>query len=245
MHLFALSFRCIQLPLCAIFLFVLRSVSPLCAQDTSFPNFTYQAPENTVTKTRVLGRARGPKNARTPDILVLSPDHIASTFRERPVLFYYLSKPVNATLQFAITERSSFEPLIEQELRVEQEKGIQKIDLSKYKISLQESANYRWSVFYVLDPDNRSLDVFTSGFVKRIKPNPELEKELEKCSGDKARQAALLAKNGIWYDALELLSSAIEEGGKNTSRLKKVRADILKQSGLDLSKFNQLADATP
>jgi hypothetical protein len=107
--------------------------------------------------------------------------------------------------------------------------GIHRIKLATQKVELQPNVIYEWSVAIVSDPDNRSKDVIAKGVIKRIQAPSALANELE--NKDEADQAAIYAQSGIWYDALEAISNAIEAHPDDTS-LREQHASLLRQVGL-------------
>ena len=79
------------------------------------------------------------------------------------------------------------------------------------------------------DPENRSKDVVAKGIIKRIKPPADLAATSEEA--DDLERAVAYAQAGIWYDALDAISNAIEKHPEDTS-LREQRASLLKQIGL-------------
>jgi hypothetical protein len=81
----------------------------------------------------------------------------------------------------------------------------------------------------VVDPAQRSRDVVTTGAIMRVEPPAALRESL--AAAPPERRAALLAGDGIWYDALATLSEAI--GARpDDARLRAQRLAILEQAGL-------------
>ena len=81
----------------------------------------------------------------------------------------------------------------------------------------------------VTDPENRSKDMVAKGIIKRIKPPADLAATSEKA--DDLERAEAYAQAGIWYDALDAISNAIEAHPDDAS-LREQRASLLKQVGL-------------
>ena len=88
---------------------------------------------------------------------------------------------------------------------------------------------YQWHVALIPDASNRSKDAVATGTIKRVAAPAGLEEKIAKASPEE--QAALYAQGGIWYDALQVISSAITRNPKD-SALHKERAELLQQGGL-------------
>jgi hypothetical protein len=84
-------------------------------------------------------------------------------------------------------------------------------------------------VAVVADPAQRSRDVVAGGAVQRIEPPAALAQRLAG-AGDDAR-AAVLAAEGIWYDALAALSEPLA-ARPGDAALRERRAAVLEQVGL-------------
>src|SRR5204863_3139698 len=104
-----------------------------------------------------------------------------------------------------------------------------RVRLAKYKVELQPDASYEWSVAVVPNADNRSKDVIAKGVIKRISAPGDLANRLAQM-GDLERAAAY-GQAGIWYDAFESVSNAIE-AHPDAAALHAQRASLLQQVGL-------------
>ena len=79
------------------------------------------------------------------------------------------------------------------------------------------------------DAANRSKDIIAKGVIKRISAPGDLDKKVENASD--TEKAAIYAEAGVWYDALEAISNAIDALPDDAS-LREQRASLLKQVGL-------------
>jgi len=177
--------------------------------------------------TRVSGGARG--GGIDVALYALAPDHVAVTTKAQPSLFWFQSKPAKAKFELTLVEPKKPAPLLSLAAPEANQAGIHRIKLDKYKVELQPDVAYQWSVAIVPDAENRSKDVVAKGVIKRIKASEELAKNLE--GADDLGRAAAYAQAGIWYDALDTLSNAIE-AHPNDASLREQRALLLKQVGL-------------
>jgi Domain of Unknown Function (DUF928) len=184
---------------------------------------------------RVSGGARG--EAVDAVLIALVPNHVALTTQSQPSLFWFQSKPAKAKFELTVVEPKNPKPLVSLTAPQADKAGIHRVKLAKYKVELQPDVAYEWSVAIVPDAENRSRDVVAKGVIKRINPPGDLATHVE-TAGDVER-AALYAQAGIWYDAFESVSNAIEAHPDDAS-LHAQRASLLKQVGLsEAAAFDQ------
>jgi len=188
----------------------------------------YQPPMRGAPQGRVGGATRGAAE-ELPQLDVLAPDHVGLTTAEQPTLYWFISKPVKQKVQITLASEKSVKPVLEVDLEQPPVAGINAIRLADYNIRLEPNVEYEWSVAVVPDQAQRSNDLLASGIVKRVPAPPALTQKLG--SGQGEQTAAIYAENGIWYDAIEALSRAIERQPGNAA-LRQSRAALLDQVGL-------------
>ncbi len=176
---------------------------------------------------RVSGGARG--GGVDTVLVALVPNHIALTTQAQPSLFWFQSKPAKAKFELTVVEPKKPKPLVSLTAQEADKPGIHRVKLAKYKVELQPDVAYEWSVAVVPDAENRSKDVIAKGVIKRIKPPGDLATRVEKAND--LERAAAYAQAGIWYDAFESVSNAIEAHPDDAS-LRAQRATLLQQVGL-------------
>jgi hypothetical protein len=187
---------------------------------------TYRPPLRGKPRARVAGGVRGVGRG-LPRIQVLTPPHTGRTVSSTPSFFWHLDRPLppGADLVFTLVDEAGVEPLVEAPLEAPAGPGIQRIDLADYGVSLARGVEYEWSVVVVVDPDRRSLDVVSTGWVDRVEAPEPFE--------DGAPSAAhAYAAHGIWYDALAAASDRIEADPDDAGALA-WRDALLRQVGLD------------
>jgi len=177
--------------------------------------------------TRVSGGARG--SGANTSLLALVPEHAALTTQAQPSLFWFQSKPAKAKLELALVEPKKAKPVLALTSGSADQIGIHRIKLSSHNVELKPDVLYEWTVAIVPDSENRSKDVIAKGVIKRISPPSDLEQKMEHASD--TDKAALYAEAGVWYDALEAISNAIDANPGDAS-LREQRASLLKQVGL-------------
>jgi hypothetical protein len=178
--------------------------------------------------TRVSGGARGESGVDTT-LFTLVPDHVALTTQAQPSLFWFQSKPAKATFELTVVEPKKAKPLVSLTSPGADKAGIHRVKLTRYKVELRPDVTYEWSVAIVPDTENRSKDVVAKGVIKRVSPSDDLAKKLE--NANDFERAAAYSQAGIWYDALDTISNAIE-ANPNDASLREQRASLLKQVGL-------------
>jgi hypothetical protein len=191
--------------------------------------FSFNPPARGAPVGRIGGSTRGTMaTLGTPgtDIVVevLAPDdHVGLSAVDQPVLYWFLSHPVDKPVEVTIdkVELSAAAPLVETTLMKSWRAGISALALRDLGVRLKPGSAYRWSVAVVIDPTRRSLDVTASGLIQYagpasgpVSPAPE-------------SAARLYAEKGYWYDALAAVSRDVER--RPDRRIQ--RADLLEQVG--------------
>jgi hypothetical protein len=177
---------------------------------------------------RVGGSSRGVALA-LPFVAVLAPEQAGYTLEEQPVLYWFASAPSSVRLELTLIDEKGVAPMVEKTMDGVQSAGVHAFALRDASIRLKPGVDYQWSVALVPDPDQRSGDVLSQGVIQRLAPKDELAEQLKSASG--VQRAALLARAGIWYDAIDALSSAIAADPGNVA-LRAQRAELLAQVGL-------------
>lgn len=178
---------------------------------------------------RVGGGSRGGGNDEIT-VGVLVPDHVALTTRMQPSLYWYQSKAGKTRCEVTLTQPEKAKPLLDLQSSGPTAAGIHSIKLSDFKVKLEPNIVYKWSVAVVVDPHNRSEDIVADGVIEYVPASPELAAKL--AAADDSNRSAVYAAAGIWYDALDSLSTLI---GKNPQdqALQSQRVALLRQVGLD------------
>lgn len=187
----------------------------------------YNFPKRGNPGTRLGGGARGVSTEFT--LAVLAPDHVGLTLRERPALYWYVSKTTPYPVVFTLLDADSGKPVVEARLKPAAEPGVQRIRLTDHGVALSPGVHYQWFVALAVDPEHPSSDILAGGVIERIGPDNELSSKLAGAEGADAPR--LYAEAGLWYDALETVSDLVDAGGANED-FRKQRAALLEQVGL-------------
>lgn len=82
--------------------------------------------------------------------------------------------------------------------------GFVSVTLPETRVSLAVNQWHRWYFNLYCDRQKSSSPVFVRGWVQRIAPNPELNRELDQAT---SRQDKVYAAHGIWFDAIAHLAN--------------------------------------
>jgi len=91
-------------------------------------------------------------------------------------------------------------------------------------------------VVLVADKGSRSPSVIAGGVIEYMEPGEGLTSRIKRSKGTDL--VNVYASEGIWYDALETISSMIEESPEDKG-LEAIRASLLDQVGLQIVTGNQ------
>jgi hypothetical protein len=200
-----------------LFLLLASSLGlPLAAQQGEEPE--YNPPSRGAPAGRVGGGTRG---LRTLPLAALAPDHTGLTISAQPALYYFVPGNAGVRVVLRLASEPLAQPLLEKDLPPPARTGIQKLDLKALGVTLAPGVEYRWTV-----SDAR---VNSTGFIRRIDPPGELSRKLSGVPAGRSRYS-LLAREGVWYDALDEVSRAAE--GEKAGTAGRHRAALLEQIGL-------------
>ena len=201
-------------------------IKPVTAPSGEGRSLTYKPPLRGNPAGRVGGGTRGGTPDRSVVLSVLTPDHVGLTIQEQPNLFWYTSQPTSYTAELTVIENQAVKPLLETRLGPLTHAGIQRIRLKDYNVHLKTGVQYRWYVAIVPDRKNRSKDILAGGFIERVEPADNLRTRLAQAGAE--RSAFVYAEEGIWYDALSVLSEMIEAAPRDANP-RSQRAALLEQ----------------
>lgn len=203
---------------------------PAAGTDTAGmkSTFAYQPPQRGAPQARVGGGTRG-TGGDIPVLQVLAPDHVGLTTQKQPTLYWYAYSPVSAHIEFALIDETAIDPLLEIETGAVKVTGVQHLNLADHDITLLPGVPYQWSVALIMDEDSRSTDVIASGVVELIEPDKQMHSRIAGSQGTDL--VAAYANEGVWYDALDTISTLIE-ASPTDQNLIAIRATLLDQVGL-------------
>ena len=189
----------------------------------------YVPPARGAPMRRVGGSSRGVDD-ELPNVVVLVPDHIGLTTMEQPTLYWYLSKPTAIPIEITLIHEARIQPLIEAPAGGAPAAGMYAIRLADYGVRLVPGVEYEWSVTLVLNREERSHDVISAGAIMRVDATEDQKARMGNAERNNLGMA--YAQEGMWYDAIAILSEAIAADAANDT-LRGQRSRVLGQAGLD------------
>jgi len=187
----------------------------------------YAAPADPFAWTRMTGATRSGSAAQA-GLHALVPSHVAHTTAAAPRLFWMTETDLPGPITFVWTLETTGE-FAEYALPAPVTRGIHAIDLTELGLELERDAVYTWSIIAPAPGRADDEELMTMGAIRRVARTPDLERI---AAGPRAARAHAYAERGLWYDALDVLSTAIETEGAPT-RLARQRAALLDQVGLE------------
>jgi hypothetical protein len=167
---------------------------------------------------RVGGSTRSLQRALS--LAVIAPDHAGLAATPSPDLYWYISRPVEAPLEFSIGPVDSPEqPLIETSIPPVSQAGVQRIRLADLDVRLVPGEEYQWLISFASKPGSRAKDAIASGRVK-VQPAPKMA------------SYSAYAKAGYWYDAFATLRDELSRHPRDAT-LAAAQQSLLEQVGLD------------
>lgn len=196
---------------------------------------TYAPRDDAPKKMRVMGESRSVSGG--PTIAVLAPDEAGGTALAQPTLHWFVSEPISSKVALTITDEKSRETVFETVMDGPPTGGVVSVQLGKLRVWLRSGRFYRWSIAVLNDADQLQTNLFASGVVRRTDLDPNLAAQLNRTAS--REMPFFLAENGLWYDALAVLSAQIAREPEDRA-LRGLRASLLDQVGLyDVAKFDR------
>ena len=231
-----MSSRCFAFALIiAVSVTAVAGASPsLAACETAVPpggacEPVYADPAVNTPPVRIGGGVRG-AGAIDVQVVGLAPDHLGFAAEDQPTLYWYVSQAVPMRLEFTIVSPTTSVPVFDRTIEPATLAGIQALRLADFGVRLKPDVEYRWFVSIVTDEESRSSDILASGTIRYRVPSAALVADLQKAA-DPIAKASVYARAGIWYDAIDTISRAIDTA-PNDVALHQARAALLQQVGL-------------
>lgn len=202
------------------------SEPPLPAVPVWVPRIRHGAPAS-----RVGGATRGLHKLVTIQTLVPEVDEAALTLAAQPKLYWYLSVETTHPVNFTLIDPNAIDPIVDEMIKGPFAAGVHVLSLADYEARLESGRNYEWFVAVVPDSENRSIHSAARGAIVRV-ADPELTSQIAASEPDVA--FILLARSGIWYDALDAANRRMQEMPEDPQSRHWLDA-MLQQVGLALS----------
>ncbi|VEP16161.1 conserved hypothetical protein [Hyella patelloides LEGE 07179] len=135
------------------------------------------------------------------------------TLKERPTFWVYLPQTSARQVILSIKEEGAT-PHWQQSIEVTKEEGIVGIKLADDAPILEAGKNYQWAVILVCENRPNPNDPVVTSWIKRIDKSQIKEGDLS-TTATELEKAASYARQGIWYDALDILIAVKESSINN------------------------------
>lgn len=162
-------------------------------------------------------------NTPVSSIALVPHDNYGLTTKERPDFWFYLPRTSAEQAILSIKEAGKT-PHWQQSINLNQEQGIVGIALAKDAPGLEIGKNYQWAITLVCGDRPSPNDPVVASWIKRIE---SVKQEMPSTGIEKA---AMLARQGIWHDALDVLVAE----RTSVSNWQKYWQEYLQSGGLEI-----------
>jgi Domain of Unknown Function (DUF928) len=148
-----------------------------------------------------------------------------------PTFMFYVPERTQAeSMEFILQDEADREVYTIRLTIAKTESGLVRISLPATIPPLVVGQKYRWLFAMDCDPQSPSTAVFVRGTIQRVALEAKLQAQLTTTKTPLER-AAVYASNGIWHDALAILSDPVA-APQEASTIKAAWVDLLEQVGL-------------
>jgi hypothetical protein len=192
----------------------------------------YRKPNIKPTSRRQGGGSRSDCGVgQTPPELLTPKDHVGQTLSGHPQLFAYV--PQSAQVKFTLIQPDSPQSDYTTTVMVPQA-GVVAFPLPSGLPPLQVGKSYEWFISMSCNPNQPSKRLTLRGIIRRVQPNADLLRDLEKA--DVGDRPALYAAAGIWFETLSTLAD-LRRANPRDARPAQAWRDVLQS--VDLSNIAQ------
>ncbi|KOR34514.1 hypothetical protein AM228_23665 [Planktothricoides sp. SR001] len=153
------------------------------------------------------------------------------TIAERPTFYANVPETNAQRVFFSLIDQDN-QTLYQNEFSIPQTGGIISFSLPESAPSLEIGKNYQWSMVLMCNQTMRPDSPRITSWVKRVEPLPMTVNQPQNQTG--IELAAFYAKNGIWYDSLNILGNLWRKSPQNFSQYANQWANFLSQDSVGL-----------
>jgi hypothetical protein len=198
----------------------------------------YAPPANLPKRSRPSVTGGAATRSTDPVIELLAPqDHTGVTAMARPTFFWYMSAQPSTPIEFSLRDEQADQTVLVSRVTVPAA-GLVKFELPKDMPALVPNKDYSWSVSLVHDVKDGEANTTYKAFLRLQTMTPQQTEALRSADSPRDR-AAVLAQEGVWYDAIAQLAWAYLRDPKGSSTQEDVLS-LLSQVNLD-----QVVDLSP
>ncbi|MEC4811983.1 MAG: DUF928 domain-containing protein [Scytonema sp. PMC 1069.18] len=137
-------------------------------------------------------------------IALLPQNFYGTTVFEHPTILVYLPASNAEEAVFSLKDEAG-NTQHQMTIPVAGKTGVIAVKLPENALALAIGKNYQWFLALKLDGRLSPSTPYVDGWIQRIQPSFELETILQQ--KDALKQAAVLGKNGVWYDCVATLAT--------------------------------------
>ena len=169
-------------------------------------------------------------SAMSGSLTALSPGrNLGLTQVTRPNFLVYKPQTKTETAEFSLFDEQ-MNGLYQVSIPVSKQAGLVSIHLSDTAPSLVKDKPYYWTLALVCNSTDRTEDLVVGGWIQHTQLNDNLKQQLASVTA--VERVSLYAKQGFWYDALNILVE-LQRTEPNNPKLAATRTELLKSVGLD------------
>ena len=189
----------------------------------------YEGVPNHITRLMAAQRsAHTRQEVEVSNLLLLMPSKAALTMQTQPSLFWYYDPQTSGhPVKLTLNNPNVPDPIVELVLNADQlHKGINRLDLSRFNINLQQGVVYEWVATVVVDAKSPELNRSTRTSICRVRAPQSLAVRFA-AARQLRQRVKIAADEGIWVDALAWISDLIDANPDDPS-LRRDRANLLR-----------------
>ena len=191
----------------------------------------------------MLGCAKQPEPEKTVDVVLIGAGIMSAslgtylhelepgwTLESQPVLYWFLAETTQVPIEFGVQRVDPLQDVVKKRLATPARAGVQRIRLADHGARLEPGAVYFWYVKLVPDANDPEQDRLVGGGIQRVPAPAGLQAQL---ADPQTSRPHALAQAGLWYDAMDAYSSAIEARPADAA-LREQRAALLRQVDIEI-----------
>lgn len=172
---------------------------------TAFAQFVEPSNPGLPARTEGGGTRGDCLNSELPLTALVPRSGYGETIAEHPTFLWYVPDVAAEAAEFILRKQDGTE-VYRATFQITGGAGLISLSLPKDAnlMPLEIDQNYEWVFSLICDSQDRSGDVYTNGWVRRVE-KADLESQL--ASADTDDRPNLYAQAGLWYDALDALAA--------------------------------------
>ncbi|HEY9908084.1 MAG TPA: DUF928 domain-containing protein [Thermosynechococcaceae cyanobacterium] len=168
---------------------------------------------------------------RSSSLLALAPTQfIGLTVNDRPTLWVYVPATTAKTLEFSLLDQEQ-NGIYQANIPTDGTAQLVKIDLPEAVPALAVGQSYYWTAALICNPQRRTEDWLTGGWMQRQAIGERLQRQLTGATLEQRRK--LYAENGLWYETVNTLVQ-LRRSHPSNAALKAAWSELLQVGGLKL-----------